>query len=90
MRTNAFACVLSGSALLMPAAFLAGCGSGPERVAPAAAVSTANGVPTPPVAKQEPYVVKSPFGDRTDEYYWVRDDDANKKRERSWSRARRP
>ena len=81
MRTNAFARVRSGSALLLLVTAVAGCGSGPERAAPAAAVSTANGVPAPPVAKQEPYVVKSPFGDRTDEYYWVRDDDANKKRD---------
>ncbi|MGV3520128.1 S9 family peptidase [Luteitalea sp.] len=30
--------------------------------------------PTPPVAPQKPYVVKSPHGDRNDPYYWLRDD----------------
>jgi oligopeptidase B len=30
--------------------------------------------PTPPVAPQKPYVVKSPHGDRSDPYYWLRDD----------------
>lgn len=29
---------------------------------------------TAPVAEKHPYVVKSPFGDRQDEYYWLRDD----------------
>jgi oligopeptidase B len=30
--------------------------------------------PAPPVAPQKPYVVKSPHGDRSDPYYWLRDD----------------
>ena len=30
--------------------------------------------PTPPVAPQKPHVVKSPHGDRSDPYYWLRDD----------------
>lgn len=34
----------------------------------------------PPVAEQRPFVVKSPHGDRVDEYYWLRDDDSEKKR----------
>ena len=34
----------------------------------------------PPVAEQRPFVVKSPQGDRVDEYYWLRDDDSEKKR----------
>ena len=33
-----------------------------------------------PAAPQVPYTVKSPSGDRTDEYYWVRDDDPKTKR----------
>jgi oligopeptidase B len=35
---------------------------------------------TPPVAPQLPHVVKSPQGDRNDEYYWLRDDDPKAKR----------
>ncbi|MCX5650190.1 MAG: S9 family peptidase, partial [Planctomycetota bacterium] len=34
----------------------------------------------PPVAEQRPFVIKSPQGDRVDEYYWLRDDDSEKKR----------
>jgi oligopeptidase B len=34
----------------------------------------------PPVAPQQPHVVKSPQGERSDEYYWLRDDDAKAKR----------
>jgi oligopeptidase B len=34
----------------------------------------------PPVARREPYVVRSPHGDRIDEYYWLRDDDPKTKR----------
>lgn len=34
----------------------------------------------PPVAQRVPHVVKSPFGDRVDEYYWLRDDDPQSKR----------
>ncbi len=34
----------------------------------------------PPIAQQTPFVVKSPHGDRMDEYYWLRDDDSTKKR----------
>jgi oligopeptidase B len=30
--------------------------------------------PVPPVAAVRPYVVESPHGNRTDEYYWLRDD----------------
>jgi oligopeptidase B len=34
-----------------------------------------NNTPTPPVAPQQPHVVKAPFGaERQDEYYWLRDD----------------
>ena len=30
--------------------------------------------PAPPMAEKRPYVVRSPNGDRQDEYYWLRDD----------------
>ncbi len=36
--------------------------------------------PVPPAAKRVPHVVKSPHGDRVDEYYWLRDDDPKAKR----------
>ncbi len=41
---------------------------------PASAVNT----PQPPVAKQVPYTVTSPNGDRVDPYYWLRDDTRSK------------
>src|SRR3954464_1704668 len=34
----------------------------------------------PPVAPRIPYTVKSPQGDRVDEYHWMRDDDPRVKR----------
>ena len=34
----------------------------------------------PPAAPRIPYTVKSPQGDRVDEYYWLRDDDPKSKR----------
>jgi oligopeptidase B len=37
-------------------------------------------MPTPPVAAQVPHTVSSPHGDRTDEYFWLRDDDPKAKR----------
>ena len=36
--------------------------------------------PRPPEARQVPHVVRSPHGDRIDEYHWMRDDDAERKR----------
>ena len=44
-----------------------------------AATATAQ-TPLPPVAPQVPYVVKSPHGERVDEYHWLRDDDPLTKR----------
>ena len=42
---------------------------------PAAAWSEAmNESPKPPVAAMKPHTVKSPNGNREDEYYWLRDD----------------
>ncbi len=43
--------------------------------APAAAEA-----PTPPRAEARPHVVKSPHGDRLDEFYWLRDDNPKVKR----------
>jgi oligopeptidase B len=31
--------------------------------------------PVPPIAATRPHVIESPHGSRTDEYYWLRDDD---------------
>ena len=39
-----------------------------------AAMSASAATPTPPVAAQRPHLVRSPNGDRQDEYYWLRDD----------------
>ncbi len=38
------------------------------------------GGPVAPVATRVPFTVKSPHGDRVDDYYWLRDDDAKTKR----------
>lgn len=47
----------------------------------ASALSAAQGQALePPVAPRIPYTVKSPQGDRVDEYYWLRDDDTKAKR----------
>jgi oligopeptidase B len=46
----------------------------------ASAQATPAPMPTPPVAAKVPHVVKSPQGDRVDEYYWLRDDDPKAKR----------
>lgn len=37
-------------------------------------------LPSAPIAKTQQYIVKSPHGDRVDEYYWMRDDDPKAKR----------
>ncbi|MET0411377.1 MAG: S9 family peptidase, partial [Polyangiaceae bacterium] len=37
-------------------------------------IRTVPGGPTPPVATKKQHVVTSPAGDRSDEYYWLRDD----------------
>ncbi len=37
-------------------------------------------LPAPPVAPQQPFTVKSPQGDRQDEYHWLRDDNPQAKR----------
>lgn len=41
--------------------------------------ATAASAPKPPVARQEVFVIKSPFGERIDEYYWLRNDNSEKK-----------
>lgn len=55
--------------------------TGPPAAAPGpAAASAAVGSPVPPVAPRVPYTVRSPQGDRGDEYYWLRDDNLEAKR----------
>ena len=49
--------------------------------APALGACQSAGRPTPPVARQVPFLVRSPHGDRMDEYYWIRDDDPTRKRD---------
>ena len=46
----------------------------------ASASAQAPEAPQPPVARKVPFVVKSPQGDRVDEYHWLRDDDPKAKR----------
>lgn len=43
-------------------------------------IATASAQTAPPAAAQLPYTVKSPQGDRSDEYHWLRDDDPKAKR----------
>ena len=46
------------------------------------ALAVAGGcTPTPPAARQQLYTVRSPHGDRVDEYYWIRDDHPTRKRD---------
>ena len=55
-----------------PALFLIACaGDAPVRPEPE---SMPNSEPVPPIAAVRPHVVASPNGNRTDEYYWLRDD----------------
>lgn len=54
-------------------------------LAPAAPAAAGSAVPAPgtlapPVAARQPHVVKSPHGERVDEYHWLRDDDPKAKR----------
>jgi oligopeptidase B len=57
---------------VVPALQLAGCAAGaPAQPEP---VSMLNPEPVPPVAAVRPHVVESPNGNRTDQYYWLRDD----------------
>lgn len=46
----------------------------------AAQTPMTSNMPRPPVAAQVPHIVKSPHGDRVDEYFWLRDDDPRTKR----------
>jgi len=39
----------------------------------------ADGTPVPPIAKRIPHLVESPNGDRSDDYYWLRDDSRQSK-----------
>ena len=55
-----------------PALVAACAGDAPARPEPESMPKTA---PVPPIAAIRPHVVESPHGSRTDEYYWLRDDD---------------
>jgi oligopeptidase B len=64
--------------LLLAVSVLAACAATPPVVAP---LSSSNPPPPvmnkrfgPPVAEQRPFMVTSPFGNRPDPYYWLRDD----------------
>lgn len=41
---------------------------------------TTQQAPSPPIAQRIPYVIKSPQGNRPDDYYWMRDDNSKTKR----------
>jgi oligopeptidase B len=57
---------------VVPALLVAACASdAPARPEPE---SMSKSVPVPPIAAVRPQVVESPHGNRTDEYYWLRDD----------------
>ncbi len=45
-----------------------GCSVPPDKTDPA-------NMPTPPVADIRPFAITSPHGSRTDNYYWLRDDE---------------
>ena len=60
---------------LLPVAFVTAC----SMQAPVA--RDAAGRPLPPVAMEHVTMVESPHGRRTDEYYWLRDDHPERKRD---------
>jgi oligopeptidase B len=62
------ACLLA----VAPALFAACAGDAPARPEPESMPKPA---PVPPIAATRPHVIGSPHGSRTDEYYWLRDDD---------------
>jgi len=60
-----------------PALLVAACaGDAPARPEPERMLKSD---PVPPVAAVRPHVVESPHGNRTDEYYWLRDDSRTSK-----------
>ncbi len=66
---NPFVTIVAG-------ALAAGCASQAPKVA-----RDASGRPMPPVARQEAFVIRTPHGERVDEYYWLRDDHPERKRD---------
>ncbi len=52
----------------------------PASPAPVAPVATPSTPPQPPQPPQRPHAVVSPFGERIDEYHWLRDDHPRRKR----------
>jgi oligopeptidase B len=67
---------LAKFSIILAAACTAACTSTQTAMEPPKEIPTpaASTTPSPPVAQQRPHVVRSPNGDRTDEYYWLRDD----------------
>jgi len=62
----------AASLAIVSALLVSGCaGDPPVRPEPE---SMPNSQPVPPIAAVRPHVVESPNGNRTDEYYWLRDD----------------
>lgn len=63
---------------LLPALFTTACLAAEE--VPRMLMSVSLATLKPPVAEQRPHLVESPHGKRTDEYFWLRDDDPQAKR----------
>jgi oligopeptidase B len=78
---NARACSAPWGATLRAAAVALVINAVAAAAAPQPAPGNDMAAPVPPVAKRVPHVVKSPHGDRVDEYYWLRDDDPKAKRQ---------
>ena len=65
-------CLHATSLVVVSALLLAACaGDAPARPEPE---SMPKSEPVPPIAAVRPHVVESPQGNRSDEYYWLRDD----------------
>jgi oligopeptidase B len=75
---NAKLNVQRGRWLLAAVALLAG--AAPGALSAQTRSDTTMSTPEAPTARRIQHVVKSPHGDRVDEYYWMRDDDPKAKR----------
>jgi len=60
--------------ILAPTLILSGCGSESQIEAPSTASASSAGI-SAPVAKKVPYVIETHGHKRTDNYYWMRDDE---------------
>jgi oligopeptidase B len=65
---------MTRSVLVLGVSLVAGCGSAATSSQPEAPRGSPVAAAGPPVAAQRPYQVRSPSGDRSDPYYWLRDD----------------